>query len=383
MITIPIAKQNEDRPPGSMPRYTQFIVTGGIVILVLLATFFSGNKAKQTAEPPVAGGPTANELQSFQKTLERQRLEAAKRERRKTNVGQGRVPRTPTPETLPAASGFSASSMTEPTGELNRARFASAALASNYAVRAASQTVHGVDPADLATQLIALTPTAASPTLNKMLPPEAIGLGAGGAAPKPESGTQPKESGRRLPPEEGGLFRLYEGTLVQGALSNRLDGSFTGPVNCVVSAAVLAQDGKTILIPAGSRFLGRANKVEAENQTRLAVTFKRLILPNGYSVDLEAAPGLDDAGETGLKGKVDNHNLRKFGLSGAVGLLGGLALYGGLANPYTAGVANSTGGSATNILNHALNAVPSITVPEGHPVNVYLPSDLLLPVYRP
>ena len=106
------------------------------------------------------------------------------------------------------------------------------------------------------------------------------------------------------------MFRLYEGTLVQAALTNRLDGSFTGPVNCVVSAPVLATGGKTaaLILPKARAFIGKANKVEAENQTRLAVTFKRLILPNGYSVDLEAAPGLDDAGETGLKGKVDNHN---------------------------------------------------------------------------
>ena len=174
-----------------------------------------------------------------------------------------------------------------------------------------------------------------------------------------------------------------KGPLSQAALANRLDGSFTGPVNCIVSAPVLARDGKATLIPVGSRFLGKANKVEAENQTRLAVTFKRLILPNGYSVDLEAAPGLDDAGETGLKGKVDNHNMSKFGIAGAVGLLGGLALYAGQANPYAAGVGNSTGSSATNILNHYLNRVPTITVPEGHPVNVYLPADLLLPAYRP
>jgi type IV secretion system protein VirB10 len=244
--------------------------------------------------------------------------------------------------------------------------------------------VLNTEPVDIATQVITLTPSPAPSPLNRAPTPLANGEDHPElAALKSERPATPKESGRRLPPQEGQLFRLYEGTLVQAALANRLDGSFTGPVNCIVSAPVLAQDGKVPLIPVGARFLGKANKVEAENQTRLAVTFKRLILPNGYSVDLEAAPGLDDAGETGLKGKVDNHTLRKFGLSGAVGLLGGLALYGGLTNPYTAGVANSTGGSATNILNHALNAVPTITVPEGHPVNVYLPGDLLLPPYHP
>ncbi|MGA3008154.1 MAG: TrbI/VirB10 family protein [Opitutaceae bacterium] len=200
---------------------------------------------------------------------------------------------------------------------------------------------------------------------------------------KPEAPPPPKESGRSLPAQEGNLFRLFEGTLVRAALANSLDGSFTGPVNCVVSAAVLSQNETALLIPKGSRFIGKADRVEAGNQTRLAVTFKRLILPSGYSIDLVAAPGLDSAGETGLKGKVDNHNMSKLGMAGAVGLLGGLALFGGQANPYAAGVANSTGSSATNILNHYLNQVPTITVPVGHPVNIYLPADLLLPAYRP
>jgi type IV secretion system protein VirB10 len=146
---------------------------------------------------------------------------------------------------------------------------------------------------------------------------------------------------------------------------------------------VFSQNETEILIPKGSRFIGKANRVETGNQTRLAVTFSRLLMPNGYSVALEAAPGLDTEGETGLKGKVNNHNLRKFGMAGAVGLLGGLALLGGQASPYAAGVASSTGSSATNIVNHYLNALPTITVPEGHPVNIYLPEDLLLPPYRP
>ena len=178
------------------------------------------------------------------------------------------------------------------------------------------------------------------------------------------------------------LFRLYEGTLVRATLANRLEGSFTGPVNCLVSADLRSQGGAEILIPKNSRLIGKANRVEAGDQTRLAVTFSRLLMPNGYSVTLDAAPGLDTAGETGLSGKVNNHTLRKFGMAGAVGLLGGLALLGGQANPYAAGVANSTGNSATTILNHYLNALPTITVPEGHPVNIYLPEDLLVPAYR-
>jgi type IV secretion system protein VirB10 len=137
------------------------------------------------------------------------------------------------------------------------------------------------------------------------------------------------------------------------------------------------------LIPVGSQFLGQARKVEDANQTRLAVVFSRLILPNGYSVDLDAAPGLDSQGESGIAGKVNNHNVRKFSLSGAIGLLGGLALYAGQGGPYAGGVASTMGGAATSILSRSLNNLPTITIPEGHSVNVYLPKDLNFPEYRP
>ena len=281
MITIPIAKHNEERPSGTMPRYTQFVVTGGIVILVLLATFFSGSKPRQTAEATPPAGPSPNQLQSFQKALERQRGEADDRQQRLRQLQAADV--------LTPASGLHASATADAFGDQNRARTASAALASNYAVRAAPQMVQGADPVDLATQVITLTPPAPS-ALNRVPTPQTNGEEPGVAGPKTESPGRPKESGRRLPPQEGELFRLYEGTLVQAALANRLDGSFTGPVNCTVSAPVLAQDRTVTLIPVGSRFLGKANKVEAENQTRLAVTFKRLILPNGYSV---GSPGTE------------------------------------------------------------------------------------------
>src|SRR5207248_1950591 len=143
--------------------------------------------------------------------------------------------------------------------------------------------------------------------------------------------------------------------------------SFTGPVLCTVSRDVFSKDKEALLIPRGSQFIGTATRVEAQNQTRLAVEFKRLLMPNGYSIDLAKAPALD-AGGVGLKDQVDNHRLRTFGFSGAIGLLGGLALYVSRGSPFAAGVANTTGNAGMNSLNHYLNAVPSITIREGHSV---------------
>jgi type IV secretion system protein VirB10 len=369
-MTVPGIKQHGEPPPGVMPRNAQLIIIAVIALLVVIATFWTGGKPPKRDDrnpPGAATGASPAQLQSFQQMLERQRREAAEEtEKRLAQLREAQMAQQAPPQAL---SSPAVQTAPDPVEQERRKRAALAPFASNYVLRNAPEMPAEKTVVDSATQII-LAPEA---KLSDAKQP---------AVSKPEAPPAPKESGRRLPPQEGNLFRLYEGALVRATLANRLEGAFTGPVNCVVSADVLSQDEAEILIPRGSRFIGKANRVESGNQTRLAVTFSRLLMPNGYSVSLEAAPGLDTAGETGLKGKVNNHNLRKFGMAGAVGLLGGLALLGGQANPYGAGVANSTGSSATSILNHSLNALPTITVPEGHPVNIYLPEDLLLPAYR-
>lgn len=365
-MTSPGVTQEGGRPAGVMPRNIQYLVAGGIALLVILATFWSGGRPRKSEEPASTAGPTPGQLQSFQQMLEKQRREADEQAaKRSARLREEQVVQA----AGPVASGPLPAVTPDPVEEQKRKLAASAPFASNYVRVGEADEIDEKASADRASQIVVAGETRK--------------VDASPSSAKVEETPHPKESGHLLPHQEGDLFRIFEGTTVHAALANRLDGSFTGPVNCVVSTSVLSQDETALLIPKGSRFIGKANRVEAENQTRLAVTFKRLIMPNGYSVDLEAAPGLDSEGETGLKGKVNNHNLRKFGMAGAIGLLGDLSLVAAPNNLYAQGVASSMGSSATNILNHHLNAVPTITVPEGHPVAVYLPNDLLLPAYRP
>ena len=46
--------------------------------------------------------------------------------------------------------------------------------------------------------------------------------------------------------------------MIDAVLTNRLDGSMTGPVNALVTWPIYTADGQHIVIPAGARFLGTA-----------------------------------------------------------------------------------------------------------------------------
>jgi type IV secretion system protein VirB10 len=206
-----------------------------------------------------------------------------------------------------------------------------------------------------------------------------------------------KEEGRNLAAVSAGRanaaagknYVLFEGTILETVLINRLDGGFAGPVECLLSTDVYSNDRQHLLIPAGSKLLGETKKVETFGQTRLAVAFHRILMPDGYSVSLDQFKGLNQIGDTGLRDQVNNHYLRIFGVSLAVGALGavGQAGTGGALNAtggdlMRQGFAASTAQSASQILDKFLNILPTVTIREGHRVKVYLAGDLALPDYN-
>src|SRR6266700_1843379 len=186
----------------------------------------------------------------------------------------------------------------------------------------------------------------------------------------------------------GKRYVAFEGTVLETLLINRLNGTFSGPVNCLVTTDVYSHDRQHVLIPAGTKVLGEAKKVEAFGQQRLAVFFHRLIMPDGYSISLDQFKGLNQIGETALRDKVNNHYLQIFGTSLAVGILGGVAEAGTgnvLSNSpldrVREGFGASIANSSMNILDRFLNILPTVTIREGNRVKVYLSGDLLLPDY--
>ena len=185
------------------------------------------------------------------------------------------------------------------------------------------------------------------------------------------------------PDDPPGWERIHEGSFLEAALVTQLSGDFPGPVLAVVSVPFYSADRQRILVPRGTRVIGTAQAVSNQDQTRLAVSFHRLIYPDGRWVSLEFH-GLNQVGEGALKDQVNRHYFSMFAAVGAVGILAGLTAQGG--NPYEGGVAGFRAGagqglgqSATQILQRFLNRLPTITIRAGHRLRVWFTSDVLVP----
>jgi type IV secretion system protein VirB10 len=188
----------------------------------------------------------------------------------------------------------------------------------------------------------------------------------------------------------GQPYVVFEGTTIDTVLVNRLDGEFAGPLKVMVTNPIYSQDRQHLLLPEGTFILGDVQKVAGLGQKRLAVTFHRLLMPDGYSVDLDQFHGLDQAGATGLKDKINNHYVEIFGASIALGIISGAAEatnnnqgYNETGSEaYKAGIASSLSQSSANVLDRFINIPPTITIREGHRIKVYITQDMLLPAYE-
>jgi len=186
---------------------------------------------------------------------------------------------------------------------------------------------------------------------------------------------------------QGHLYRVFEGTVLEGVVTNHIDGGFAGPILIMLTTDYYSHDHQQLLMPQGTRLIGTVQSVGNAQQRKMFVTFHRAICPDGFSLELDKYVGLDPLGTTGLATKVDHGYLQAFAAAAAVGGLGGLAQIGNSASilsPSTEirdGISQQSAAEGEQVLNHFLNRLPIITLKEGSRARVYIGTDIYIPSY--
>jgi type IV secretory pathway VirB10-like protein len=185
----------------------------------------------------------------------------------------------------------------------------------------------------------------------------------------------------------GKLYRVFEGTVLEGVVTNHVDAGMSGPVLIMLTTDYYSHDHQQLLLPQGTRLIGQVQAVNNRQQHKMAVVFHRAVCPDGFSIDIDKYAGLDQIGTTGLATKVDHGYLMAFAAAAAVGGLGGLAQIGNDGNVLTTnsqirnGITSQTSQEGEQILNQFLNRLPVITLKEGSRARVYIGKDILIPSY--
>ena len=186
---------------------------------------------------------------------------------------------------------------------------------------------------------------------------------------------------------QGQLYRVFEGTVFEGVVTNHIDGALSGPIIVMLTTDYYSHDHQQLLLPQGTRLLGDVKSVGGSQQRKLMVVFNRAVCPDGFSVSLNNFTGLDPIGTTGLATHVDNHYLSSFAAAAVIGGIGGLAQVGNSASVLTpgaeirGGISEQSAQESEQILNRFLSRLPTITVKEGSRARVYINRDISIPSY--
>ena len=401
--TVPVTDRRPV-PQGLLPRRFQTWLLAGLAFGILVIIMLAGEPrppAPSTQTPQAQAAPSADRLRDYQDRLRametRASVEEAATEPVPEPVGY-REPASPPQE--------------DPLVAEQKRRDYESLFASNVVL---SRRPEGQRP-DVGRVATGERPSAAAPlaepsldavadavlranaraggALSQAAPPEPLPRTSEPAAATPARGrADERQTPDRTDPIEaaGPAHRLLEGTVIDAVLTNRLDGGSAAPVNCLVTNPVFSHSGQSIVIPAGARVLGETRAVQTLGETRLAVAFHRLVMPDGRTYRLDRYLGMNQIGDAGLRDQVNHHYLSTFGAAAAVGLITGFAQWLGTAGYNSgsgdrtvvigSGAADATAQASLQVMSRFLNRLPTVTIREGQRVKVYLTSDLELPAY--
>jgi type IV secretion system protein VirB10 len=182
-------------------------------------------------------------------------------------------------------------------------------------------------------------------------------------------------------------YQVMAGNIIPASLVTGLNSDLPGQVIGQVTENVFdTVTGQHLLIPQGSRLMGRYDSVIAFGQSRALVVWTRLILPNGDSIQLDNLPGSDSQGFAGLIDKVDRHTWQFIKGAAMSSLLSvGSELASDDTDRLTRALQNAGQDTANiagqRIIDRNLNVQPTLRVRQGWRFNVIVSRDLILKPY--
>ncbi|HVT25472.1 MAG TPA: TrbI/VirB10 family protein [Rhizomicrobium sp.] len=181
-------------------------------------------------------------------------------------------------------------------------------------------------------------------------------------------------------------YELFAGTVIAASLVTGINSDLPGLAIAQITQNAYGLSG-VLLLPAGSKLIGKVDSVVAFGQSRALVVWQRIIMPNGSSIEIDNTPATDTEGYTGLEDGVDYHTWRLIkgvALSTLLGVGTQLSVNNSNDDLLTAlrqSAQDSANQAGQQITQRNLSIQPTLTIRPGWPLRAILSKDLLLQPY--
>ena len=174
---------------------------------------------------------------------------------------------------------------------------------------------------------------------------------------------------------------VTQGTMIQAVMETAVTSELAGQVLAITSEDVFSYDGSRILIPRGSRLIGRYRSGAEIAQRRLTIAWDRIILPTDQTVRISSFGG-DELGRSGVTGFVDTRFDDRFGASALISIISAAPSVAAAeaGDEVTADVLEDLGDdladATDSVIGEYLSIGPVIYVDQGARVTVMVDRDL-------
>lgn len=183
-------------------------------------------------------------------------------------------------------------------------------------------------------------------------------------------------------------YELFAGTIISVSLITGINSDLPGLAIAQVTQDLWDLSGSVLLVPQGSRLLGKIDSVVAFGQSRELVVWQRIVMPNGTSIEIDNMPATDTEGYSGLEDEVDYHTWRLIkgvALSTLLGVGTQLSVNNSNDDLLTAlrqSAQDSANRAGQQITQRNLNIQPTLTIRPGWSLRAILSKDLVLQPYQ-
>ncbi len=188
-------------------------------------------------------------------------------------------------------------------------------------------------------------------------------------------------------------YELKRGSVIPATLITSINSDLPGRITAQVSQNVYdSATGHRLLIPQGTKLLGRYDSKVSFGQSRVLVVWSDIIFPNGSTLQIGGMAGTDAEGYGGFNDKVNNHYLKTFGSAVMIALIGTgidmavpqsstLATQDTASDAARRNFAETFGRVADRTIQRNMDVQPTLQIRPGYKFNVLVDQDIVFPSF--
>jgi type IV secretion system protein VirB10 len=188
-------------------------------------------------------------------------------------------------------------------------------------------------------------------------------------------------------------YEVKQGTVIPGIMISGINSDLPGQIIGQVSQTVYdTTTGKIPLIPQGARLVGSYDAFVAVGQDAAMIAWRRIIFPDGTSIDLLNMPGSDQGGYAGFRDQVNNHYFKIFGSALMLSLVGAgyqisqpqqdARQFPSNQDILAAEVGRQFAQVSNEIIRRNMQVQPTIEIRPGYRFNIMVNKDMVLEPYE-